>query len=190
MPPIQEKVQKISLKKIHYAVMTDEITEEHGEVKTLTMSIELTLTPNFSEAGFDAGDRQVAYETQLDSITIAGQLADLPTAVMVDWYGHQMSDEGGVITNVNDEANYVAIGFESGAKIVWIYKSKFTPTEETNSTKVKGETTFKQTGFSGEALPLGDGLIRYTLRTDDENVTVTPETFFADVTKPTVTPVP
>ena len=142
MAPVQEKVQKISLKKIHYAVMTDETTETYDEVKTLTMPIELTLTPNYSSAEFNAGDRQVAYETQLDSITIAGQLADLPTEVMVDWYGHQKSDEGGVVVNVNDEANYVAIGFESGSKIVWIYKSKFTPTEETNNTKVKGETTF------------------------------------------------
>lgn len=187
---IQEKVQKISLKKIHYAVMTDESTEEYGEVKTLTMPIELTLTPNFSEAGFDAGDRQVAYENQLDSITLAGQLADLPTEVQVDWYGHKKSDEGGIVANVNDEANYLAIGFESGSKIVWIYKSKLRPTEETNSTKVKGETSFKQSGFSGEAIPLSNGDIRHTVRTDDDGVTVTPEGFFSEVTKPTITPTP
>lgn len=187
---ITEKVQKVSLKKIHYAVMTDETTETFGEVKTLTMPIELGLTPNFSEAGFDAGDRQVAYENQLDSITVAGQLADLPTDVQVDWYGHEKSADGGLIINVEDEANYVAIGFESGSKLVWLYKSKFKPTEETNTTKKKGETAFKQTGFSGEALPLESGIIRHTVRTDDDGVTATAETFFATVGLPELPPGP
>jgi phi13 family phage major tail protein len=190
MTPVQEKVQKVSLKKLHYAIMTDETTEEHGEVKTLTMPIELTLTPNFSEATFDAGDRVVANEVQLDTITIAGQVADLPTEVQADWYGHKLSDEKGLIMNANDTPNYLAIGFESGSKLVWLYKAKFKPTEESNATKKKGETAFKQSGFTGEAIPLEDGTLKYTVRTDDTGVTVTPTTFFATVKKPTVTPAP
>ena len=185
MPPIQEKVQKISLRRLHYAVMTDVDAETHGEVKTLTMPISLNLTPNFSDAGFDAGDRQVAYENQLDSITIAGELADLPTDVQVDWFGHKKSADGGLIMNVEDEANYLAVGFESGKKLVWLYKAKFKPTEESNATKKKGETAFKQYGFSGEALPLEDGTIKHTVRTDDEGVTVTSDEYFATVTAPT-----
>lgn len=189
MTPIQEKVQKVSLKKIHYAVMTDEVAETHGTVKTLTMPIELGLTPNYSEAGFDAGDRQVAYENQLDSISIAGQLADLPTEVQEDWYGHKKSADGGLIISVEDQAKYVAIGFESGSKLVWLYKAKFKPTEETNTTKKKGETAFRQHGFAGEALPLATGIVRHTVRTDDTGVTVTADTFFATVKLPTE-PVP
>lgn len=190
MPPIQEKVQKVSLKTLHYAVMTDETAETHGTVKTLTMPIELTLTPNFSEATFDAGDRVVANEVQLDTITIAGQVADLPSEVLADWYGHKLSDDKGIIMNTNDEPNYLAIGFESGTKLVWLYKAKFKPTEESNATKKKGETAFKQSGFSGEAIPLEDGSLKYTVRTDDVGVTETPATFFATVKKPTITPVP
>lgn len=190
MTPVQEKVQKMSLKRLHYAVMTDEVEETYSEVKTLTMPIELTLTPNFSEATFDAGDRVVANETQLDTITLAGQVADLPTEVQSDWYGHQLSDDKGIIMNANDQANYLAIGFESGSKLVWLYKAKFKPTEETNSTKKKGETAFKQQGFSGEAIPLEDGTLKHTVRTDDPGVNATPETFFATVKKPTITPAP
>jgi len=96
---INEKPQKISLKRIHYSLMTDEQTETWGDVKTLTMPISLTLTPNFSEASLDAGDRVVDQEAQMDSITIAGETADLPTEVLVDWYGHKKSAEGGIITN-------------------------------------------------------------------------------------------
>jgi phi13 family phage major tail protein len=190
MPPIQEKVQKMSLKRLHYAIMTDEVEETHGPVKTLTMPIELTLTPNFSEATFDAGDRVVANEIQLDTITIAGQVADLPTEVQADWYGHGLSDDKGIIMNTNDKPNYLAIGFESGTKLVWLYKAKFKPTEEANATKKKGETAFKQQGFNGEAIPLEDGTLKYTIRTDDPDVTEKAATFFATVKKPTITPAP
>lgn len=186
----QEKVQKMSLKRLHYAVMTDEVAETHGEVKTLTMPIELTLTPNYSEAQFDAGDRVIANETQLDTISITGQVADLPTEVQVDWFGHTLSDEKGLVMNTNDKPNYLAIGFESGSKLVWLYKAKFKPNEESTTTKKKGETAFKQQGFSGEAIPLEDGTLKYSVRTDDNGVSINAGTFFATVKMPTITPVP
>lgn len=187
---VNEKPQKISLKRLHYALMTDDSTETYGEVKTLTMPISLTLTPNFSEAHLDAGDRVVDQEAQLDSITVAGETADLPTEVLVDWYGHKMSDEGGIITNANDVPNAIAIGFESGSKLVWLYKAKLKPGEESNATRKKGETNYKIYPFSGEALPLIDGDIKHTVDTRDEGVTATPESFFATVAKPNTTPTP
>ena len=187
---IQEKVQKVSLKKIHYAVMTDEVAETYGDVKTLTMPIDLTLTPNYSEATLDAGDRVVATDAQLDTITVAGQVVDLPTEVLADWYGHKMSDDKGLIMNSNDTPNYIAVGFESGNKLVWLFKNKFKPTEESNSTKKKGEITYLQSGFSGESIPLEDGTIKHTVITTDTGVTETAETFFTAVKKPEVTPVP
>lgn len=187
---VKEKPQKISLKRLHYAIMTDEQAETYGEVKTLTMPISLTLTPNFSEAHLDAGDRVVDQEAQLDSITIAGETADLPTEVLVDWYGHTVSDEGGIITNANDVPNPIALGFESGSKMVWLYKNKLKPGEESNATRKKGETNYKIYPFSGEALPLIDGNIKHTVDTRDDGVSATPETFFAAVAKPTITPAP
>ncbi|MFF5993713.1 major tail protein [Lysinibacillus sp. KU-BSD001] len=188
--PVNEKPQKISLKRIHYAKMTDESTETWGAVKTITMPISLTLTPNFSEAHLDAGDRVVDQEAQLDSITIAGETADLPNEVQADWYGHQISDDGGLITNANDTPNPIAVGFESGSKLVWLYKAKFKPGEESNSTRKKGETNYKTYPFSGEALPLIEGILKHTIDTRDTGVTETAETFFAAVKKPTVTPTP
>ncbi|MEG0450122.1 MAG: hypothetical protein RR595_09715 [Lysinibacillus sp.] len=188
---VNEKPQKISLKKIHYALMTDAQTETFGDVKTLTMPISLTLTPNFSEAHLDAGDRVVDQEAQLDSITIAGETADLPTEVLVDWYGHKLSEEGGIITNSNDTPNPIAIGFESGSKMVWLYKAKLKPGEESNATRKKGETNYKTYPFSGEALPLISGDLKHTVDTRDTGVNETAETFFATVKKPTIaTPTP
>lgn len=188
---VNEKPQKISLKRLHYAKMTDEQAETYGEVKTLTMPISLTLTPNFSEAYLDAGDRVVDQEAQLDSITIAGETADLPTEVLVDWYGHKMADDGGIITNANDVPNAIALGFESGSKLVWLYKTKLKPGEESNATRKKGETSYKIYPFGGEALPLIDGIIKHTVDTRDTGVIVDADTFFATVTKPTeATPTP
>ena len=181
---VVEKVQKVSLKRLYYAKMTDEETETFDEVKTLTMPIELTLSPNYAEGTFDAGDQVVATETQLDTISLSGQVADLPTETQADWFGHELSTEKGLIENVNDDSNYVAIGFESGSKLVWLYKTKLRPTEDTNATKRKGEITYKQSGISGEAIPLNSGTLKYTIRLDDEGVTATPETFFATVTLP------
>lgn len=187
---VNEKPQKISLKRIHYALFTDEQTEKWGDVKTLTMPISLTLTPNFSEASLDAGDRVVDQEAQMDSITIAGETADLPTDVLVDWYGHKVSAEGGIITNSNDTPNSMAIGFESGSKLVWFFKAKLKPGEESNSTRKKGETSYKTYPFAGEALPLIDGIIKHTVDTRDTGVTVTAEEFFATVKKPNEPTVP
>ncbi len=184
---VNEKPQKISLKRIHYALMTNEQTETWGEVKTLTMPISLTLTPNFSEAHLDAGDRVVDQEAQLDSITIAGETADLPTEVLVDWYGHKKSAEGGIITNANDTPNAMAIGFESGSRLVWLLKAKLKPGEELNTTRKKGETSYKVYPFGGEALPLIEGIIKHTVDTRDAGVTATAETFFAAVAKPSET---
>lgn len=184
---VNEKPQKISLKRIHYALMTNDQTETFGDVKTLTMPISLTLTPNFSEAHLDAGDRVVDQEAQLDSITIAGETADLPTEVLVDWYGHKLSAEGGIITNSNDTPNSIAIGFESGSKLVWFYKAKLKPGEESNATRKKGETNYKTYPFAGEALPLIDGTLKHTVDTRDAGVDATPETFFASVTRPSIT---
>ena len=187
MTTVNEKPQKISLKRIHYALMTNDQTETWGEVKTLTMPISMTLTPNFSEAHLDAGDRVVDQEAQLDSITIAGETADLPTDVLVDWYGHKKSAEGGIITNANDTPNSIAIGFESGSKLVWLLKAKLKPGEETNTTRKKGETSYKVYPFGGEALPLIDGVIKHTVDTRDTGVSVTAETFFKAVAKPSET---
>lgn len=190
MAPINEKVEKISLKRIHYAVMTDEVAETHDVVKTLTLPLEITLTPNFSEGTLDAGDQVAANEIQLDTITIAGQVADLPSEVQADWYGHKLSDDKGVIMNTNDSPNYLALGFESGSKLVWLFKAKIRPTEESNATKKKGEIAYKQSGFSGEAIPLENGDLKHTIRTTDPGVTETATTFFATVKKPTITVTP
>ena len=187
---VNERPQKISLKKLYYAIMTDEQAETWDAVKVLTMPISLTLTPNFSEAVLDAGDRVVEQESQLDTVTIAGETADLPTEVQADWFGHQLSSDGGLIVNSNDKPNPIAIGFESGSKMTWFYKAKFNPGEETNQTRRKGETSYKVYPFNGEALPLADGIVKHTLDTRDESVSETPETFFAEVKKPSAVPTP
>lgn len=187
---VNEKPQKISLKKLYYALMTDETTETYDAVKVLTMPISLTQTPNFSEASLDAGDRVVDQEAQLDSITIAGETADLPTEVQADWFGHTISSDGGLIVSNTDKPPFMAIGYESGSKLVWLYKAKFKPGEEANQTRRKGETSYKTYPFSGEAIPLTDGQIKHVVDTRDTGVTVTADTFFETVTKATLPTTP
>ncbi|BDH62308.1 hypothetical protein MTP04_24380 [Lysinibacillus sp. PLM2] len=187
---VNEKPQKISLKKLYYALMTDETTEAYDAVKVLTMPISLTQTPNFSEASLDAGDRVVDQEAQLDSITIAGETADLPTEVQADWFGHTISSDGGLIVSNTDKPPFMAIGYESGSKLVWLYKAKFKPGEEANQTRRKGETSYKTYPFSGEAIPLTDGQIKHVVDTRDTGVTVTADTFFETVTKATLPTTP
>ena len=191
---VNEKPSKISLKQLFYAPMTDTQTPAWGAVKTLTMPISLQQTPNFSEAHLDAGDRVVDQEAQLDSITLSGETADLPTEVLVDWYGHKMSADGGIIANANDVPNPIALGYQSGSKLVWFFNVKLKPGEESSATRKKGETNYKTYPFSGEVLPLTSGLIKHVVDTRDDGVTATQETFFAAVTIPTeatpVTPEP
>lgn len=183
---VNEKPTKISLKKLYYALMTDEQAETYSEdVKVLEMPISLTQTPNFSEASLDAGDRVVDSEAQLDSVTIAGETADLPVEVQADWFGHKLSTVGGLIVNSNDKPRFMAIGYESGSKLVWFYKAKFKPGEEAVNTRKKGETAYKTYPFSGEALPLSTGEIKHVVDTSLDGVTEKPETFFATVQKPT-----
>ena len=185
--PVNEKTKKISLRRLYYAIMTDEVAETYSaDVKVLDMPIAFTQTPNFSEASLDAGDRVVDSEAQLDSISISGEVADLPTEVQADWYGHKLSSDGGLIVNSNDSPRFLAVGYESGSKLVWYYKVKFKPGEESANTRKKGETSYKTDTFSGEALPPKTGDIKHVADTRDTGVTVTAETFFASVKKPTV----
>lgn len=185
---VNEKPKKISLKRLYYALMTDEQVETWGGVKVLEMPISLTQTPNFSEAALDAGDRVVDQEAQLDSITLAGETADLPNEVLADWYGHKLSTDGGIITNSSDTPNFIALGYESGSKLVWFYKAKLKPGEDAANTRKKGETSYKTDTFSGEALPLTAGDLKHVIDTRDAGVATTAETFFTAVTKPTVAP--
>lgn len=187
---VNEKPSKISLKKLYYALMTDESAETWSGVKVLEMPISLNQTPNFSEASLDAGDRVVDQEAQLDSISLAGEVADLPTEVQADWFGHTLSDEKGLIVSNDDKPPFMAVGYESGSKLVWFYKAKFKPGEEANSTRKKGETAYKTYPFSGEVIPLSTGELKHVVDTRDTGVTATPDTFFATVKKPTVTPAP
>ena len=55
----------------------------------------------------------------------------------------QKSAEGGIITNANDTPNSIAIGFESGSKLVWLLKAKLKPGEETNTTRKKVKQVIK-----------------------------------------------
>ncbi|MFJ8102791.1 major tail protein [Lysinibacillus sp. NPDC096212] len=189
--PVNEKTKKISLKRLYYALMMDEAAETYAaDIKVLDMPISFTQTPNYSEASLDAGDRVADSEAQLDSISISGEVADLPTEVQADWYGHKLSSDGGLIVNTNDSSRYLAVGYESGSKLVWYYKVKFKPGEESANTRKKGETSYKTDTFSGEALPPKNGDIKHVVDTRDTGVTATAETFFASVKKPKEPTVP
>lgn len=187
---IQERVQKVSFKKIHYALMTDEDAETYGPIETMDMPISFGMAPNRSSAHLDAGDRVADTQSKLDSINITGELADLPTKVRADWFGHEISAEGGLIERTTDESPYIAIGLEGEDKLTWVYKIKLEPADDSYDTKKKGEAGYKTSTFTGEAIPLKDGLIRFPIRLSDPDVTETAETFFADVKKPTSTPTP
>lgn len=131
-------------------------------------------------------------ETSLEDIEIDFDLADFTNEQSAKYLGHKLATEGGVISNEDDIAPYVAVLYEAtksnGKKAYRVYyKGKLV--EPDDSTKQKeGKTEYQTNKVTATFQPLkSNGMWKYSVDEDDTSAPQDLATkFFEKVIIPTV----
>lgn len=144
------------VKKLVYAIMTDEGAETYGAVKTAPPLINIKVAPTSDTAKLYADNAIVELISTLGDIALDFETQDMPLEVQADFFGHTLDPLTGVmIYNANDKAPYMAIGYErtkanGKSRCVWLMKAKFAEISEeakTQEDKVSFQTP-KTTGVA------------------------------------------
>lgn len=166
---------RVGLDKLHYAIMTDETTETYATPKQIPGAITANVSPEVNSATLYADDQAAEVATALGAIEVEINVKDLTAATLRDILGSTVDANGVAIDNKNDNAPYLAIGFRSrksnGAfRYFWLYKGKFTPSEEEYNTK-EDSPSFQTPTITGTFLPRdSDGDWRARVDSDDVGV--------------------
>lgn len=142
-------------------------------------------------------------DTSLEDVEVDFDLADFTNAQYAKYCGHKLSTQGGVITNKDDIAPYIAILYQAtkrgGKKTYRIYyKGKLTEPDDQVKQK-EGKTNFQTNKLTATFQPLiNTGDWKYSIdENDPEAPTDLATTFFnsvfipsPDIAVPTVTTVP
>lgn len=138
----------VGLKKVHVATLTTEATNTYAPPIQLSPAVSANVTPNFESTNLYGDDRVIYVEEALGDIEVEIALTDLTDEHYALLMGVTANADGVIEDSVNDQAPYVALGFEmpkpnGGVALRWYYKGKFQkPSEEVTT---KGETTEFQT---------------------------------------------
>ena len=160
----------VGLRNMHVAIINDDGTYETP--KKLAPAISAEVTPNFETTTLYGDDRAVEIEEALGSIDISIGITDLSTDDYAFLLGKTINEDGVVEDSTDDEAPYVAIGWElpksKGSKrMYWYYKGKFTIPGNANTTK--GESVeFQTPSITGKFMSREDG--KWRARVDENDV--------------------
>lgn len=140
----------IGLRHFHYAVLKKDDTTgvEYDTPKRLSRAISANINPNSNTNTLYADDGAAETATSLGEIDLEIGIDQLPIEDQAVLLGHTVDSKGGLLKKSTDEAPYVAVGFRSANsdgtdKLVWLYKGKFTVSQEQYQTK--GENVEFQT---------------------------------------------
>ncbi|CEH28861.1 phage tail protein [Aneurinibacillus migulanus] len=162
---------RVGLKNLHYALLTkdDATGATYGAPKKIIGAITANISPSTNTETLYSDDGPSDVASALGEITVELNVKDLPLDIQAELLGHTLGSDGVLLKNANDQAPYVAIGFESlksnGKKrFVWLYKGKFQPAEEEYQTKEDSPTfqtptiegTFVKREFDGNWQAVGD----------------------------------
>ncbi|MCB2311607.1 major tail protein [Clostridium tagluense] len=129
------------IKKLVYAIMTDEVAETYSAVKDAPPLINIKVSPKSDTGKLYANNQVVETSTAIGDIDVEVELQDVPLEVQSDWLGHALDATKGVLTyNLNDIAPYVALGYErtkanGKSRFVWLFKLKFEDIDEEGKTQ-------------------------------------------------------
>lgn len=145
------------IKRLVYAIMTDELLETYGPVKTAPPLISIKVAPKVDSASLYADNQIVETATSLGDISIDIETQDLPLEVQADFLGHVLDLlTGTMVYNINDKAPYLAVGYQRTKgngknRYVWLYKVMFQEISEEGKTS-EGKVTFQTPKLSGLAI--------------------------------------
>lgn len=150
------------IKKLVYAIMTDEVLETYGPVKEAPPVINIKTAPKVDVATLYAGNRAVETGTSIGDIPVDFEIQDMPHEVQADFFGHNLDPITGVITkNMGDKAPYLALGYErtknnGKSRYVWLFKVMFQIITEEIKTS-EGKVVFQTPKVAGLGIANKDG---------------------------------
>jgi len=173
------------IKKLVYAIMTDEVLETYGSVKSAPPLISIKVAPKVDTATLYADNQIVETASSVGDIAIDIETQDMPLEVQADFLGHVLDPITGTLSyNVSDQAPYLAIGYQRTKgngknRYVWLFKVKFEEIAEEGKTS-EDKVAFQTPKISGLAIANINGDWK---KVADENSGTTPvtETFLATV---------
>ena len=190
------------IKKLVYAIMTDEVLETYGPVKEAPPLINIKTAPKVDVATLYADNRAVETATSIGDIPVDFETQDMPHEVQADFFGHALDPVTGIITkNIDDKAPYVALGYErtkgnGKSRYVWLLKVMFQVIAEEGKTQ-EGKVTFQTPKVAGLGIANKNG-DWYKAGDEDSGTSPTTVAFLdavpgatvPDLVAPTVTSVP
>jgi len=189
------------IKKLVYAIMTDESTETYGAVKAGPPLISFKNDAKSEMGKLYADNVPVESATVLGDIGVEFETQDVPLEVQADWLGHTLDQATGVLNyNANDKAPYVAIGYQrvktnGKNRFVWLYKVKFSEIAEEGKTQ-EDKPQFITPKISGTGVANKNGDWKKVADEDTKGSAITtfldsvPTSTPFDAVAPTVTTVP
>lgn len=191
-----------SIKKLVYAVMTDETAETYGAVKDVSPLIDIKITPKVNAATLYADGYAVENVSAVGDIAVDIETQDMPLELQADFSGHVLDATTGTMKyNVGDTPPYIAIGYQrvkgnGKNRYVWLYKVKFQELAEEGHTQ--GETvTFQTPKITGVGVANKNGDWKAVADEDSGTTPATvaylatvPASGSPDLVAPTVTTVP
>lgn len=171
----------IGVENFHAASVTDSAEgTTFGQMKFISKSLKITLTPGFVEGAIECDDgvdeevRQIAY------VDVSIEAKQIDSASQVFLLGHGADEDAGIVYNKDDDAPYRAIAFDvplskGGAKQYFsLFKGKFKEFTREFETKKRDGITYKTNTIEGRFYPLdSNGDIMYSLRSDDDGASAT-----------------
>lgn len=186
---------KIGLKNIYVAKITAE-DEETGTTYDTPRKISKAMTagvePAFESATLHGDDVAQEILEVLTGVAVTIGINDLNAADYAYLMGKTVDSNGGVLDSQNDEAPYVAVGYEvpltkGGKRMTWLYKGKFSVPSEEDVTK-QGTPSFQTPTITGNFITRLDGKWRYRVDANETNATVISSWFNAVQEPPIPTP--
>lgn len=185
---------KVGLKNIYVAkILTESETETtYDAPRKISKAMTASVTPNVNSATLHGDDQAQETLEELESVTVAIGINDLNNADYAYLLGKTVDSNGGVSDNINDEAPYLALGYEvplskGGKRMTWLYKGKFGIPSEEDQTK-QGSPSFQTPTISSTFLPREDGEWRYRVESNETNAAVINSWFTAVQEKPVEVP--
>jgi phi13 family phage major tail protein len=162
-------------------------------IRKIALAVQADIKPSTSTENFYADDQIAETVNQLGDIAVDLEIGHLTTDDLAFLLGSTVNTDGVLEHSVNDQAPYVALGFESeksnGAKrYVWLYKGKFSLPETSSKTKAD-KPDFQTEKISGTFIARqSDGKWKGQVDSDDEGIgaNVIANWFTAVYTKPVV----
>lgn len=137
---------------LYYAEMTTQDTSTsapvYGEPAVLAKSIEVTITPSYSEGKLYASNATVRNERRIDTYAVSCNVDKIPAGVIAKLMGREVDANGVQIIKGGNVPATVALGFactldDGNKELWWLYKGTFSELAKTAQTD--GESREYQT---------------------------------------------